>query len=474
MSEKVEERSTFDLAALLRKKQNLSLREQIAYVWRLSVPGILAQISSILMQYIDAAMVGKLGAQRAASIGLVASSTWLFGGLVHACATGFTVQVAQAVGAGSYSRARSVLRQAIVVCTAFSLVLFALGASIAGALPRWLGAEEAVRADASRYFLIFVAALPLWQLGVLLRGMLQCSGNMKVPGLLSVLMCALDVAFNFLFIFVLHLGVTGAALGTVAAELAVLLFLAYFCLWKSPLLHLRARRDEPANVSQRPDLFFERWRVQKDCLCEARRIAVPMAFEQFALCGAQIASMRIIAPLGMVSIAADSFGITAESLCYMPGYGISGAATTLVGQSVGARRKDLARHFAWVTIFAGMAIMALSAVIMYFASPAVMGFLTPDESVRALGVEILRIEMFAEPLFAASIVASGALRGAGDTLVPGIMNLVSMWGVRLTLALALTPRFGLKGAWIAMAVELCFRGVLFLLRVKRERWLQHI
>lgn len=447
----------FDLSALLRQKTQFTFREQINYVFRLSVPAMLAQISSILMQYIDAAMVGKLGAESAAAIGVVASSTWLLGGLVSACAAGFTVQIAQAIGAGDYVRARSVLRQGMVVGAAFSLFLCVLSLCISRPLPLWLGAETSITRDATAYFALCAAALPVWQFSMLMGGALRSSGNMKVPSVLSVLLCVLDIVGNYVYIFVLQLGVVGAALGTLTAEGIVALLMTYFCVVRSPVLRLCGRN--------------ERWRIEKSCLQEANHIAIPLGFQQFALCGAQIVSTRLVAPLGTVAIAANSFGITAEALCYMPGYGIGEAATTMVGQSVGAKRKDLARHFAWLTIGAGMVVMGVCGVIMYACAPLVMRFLTPDAAVSALGASVLRIEMFAEPLFAASIVASGALRGAGDTLVPGILNLVSMWCVRIVLTVALIGQYGLHGAWIAMAVELCVRGVLFLVRVKRERWL---
>ena len=152
------------------------------------------------------------------------------------------------------------------------------------------------------------------------------------------------------------------------------------------------------------------------------RISLPMALEHAALCGAQIASTRIIAPLGTISIAANSFAVTAESLCYMPGYGIGNAATTLVGQSVGARRKDLARSFANMSAALGIGVMSAMAIVMYMVCPLVFELLTPDLQVRALAAEVLRIELFAEPLYAASIVASGALRGARDTLIPSLLN----------------------------------------------------
>lgn len=149
----------------------------------------------------------------------------------------------------------------------------------------------------------------------------------------------------------------------------------------------------------------------------------------------------------------------------MPGYGVQEATTTLVGQSYGAKRKDLIRSFSWITVAYGMGIMALIAVVMYFTCPYIFAFITPDLQIQELSVKILRIALFAEPLFGASIVATGALRGKGDTLVPSIMNLFSLWVVRLGLSFMLVKPYGLVGIWIAMATELCFRGLIMLCRL---------
>ena len=450
-------KEAFDLAALLQQNKSFSLRQQLSYVLRLSVPGILAQISSIVMQYIDAAMVGSLGAQASAAIGLVASSTWLFGGLCDAMSMGFAVQIAQAVGAGEKHKAKDILRQALVVCVLFSAVLAAAGIAISGILPRWLGGETAILPDATAYFFVFVAALPVFQTFFLLCAAMQCSGEMRIPGILNVAICVLDVAFNALFIFALKMGVLGAALGSCAAVAVGTLAAIFFACVHSPVLSLRQKGT---------------WLPDRNTLRAATKISVPMGLEKLAMCGAYVMSTKIIAPLGTVAIAAHSFAITAESLCYMPGYGIGEAATTLVGQSIGARRTDLAKRFAWVTVAMGMCVMAAMGCVMYALSPAVFCFLTPDAAVQSLGVQVLRIELWAEAFYAASIVVSGALRGAGDTFVPSIMNLVSMWGVRLSLSAFLTPRMGLTGAWIAMATELCFRGSIFLCRLQRGRWLK--
>ena len=144
----------------------------------------------------------------------------------------------------------------------------------------------------------------------------------------------------------------------------------------------------------------------------------------------------------------------------------------LIGQSIGAGRRDLARQLGWLATGLGMAVMSAAAVLMYAAAPLMIGVLSPDAAVRQLGAQILRIEAFAEPLYAASIVASGVFRGAGDTLVPSGMNFCTMWCVRLPLAAYLAPRMGLSGVWIAMCAELCVRGVIFLLRLAGGRWLK--
>lgn len=155
----------------------------------------------------------------------------------------------------------------------------------------------------------------------------------------------------------------------------------------------------------------------------------------------------------------------------MPGYGIAEAATTLVGQSLGAGRKDLTLRFARITVGMGMAVMTVMGIVMYVAAPLMMDIMTPVAGVQSLGVMALRTEAFAEPMFAASIVAYGVFVGAGDTLVPSVMNLFSIWAVRLTLAAWLAPSMGLQGVWLAMCVELCFLGVIFLVRLQGGKWL---
>lgn len=460
------------LLALIREGRPMTLGQQIHLTVMLSVPAVVAQLSSIVMQYIDAAMVGSLGAEEAAAIGLVSTTTWLFWGLCIASSTGFSVQVAHRIGAGDMQGARNVLRQAVTSTTLFSFALAAIGVAISGVLPEWLGGDVSIHHDASLYFLIFSLFLPALQLNFLAGGMLRCSGNMRIPSLLGVVMCVLDVIFNFFLIFPTRhavvagidifipgagLGVEGAALGTVAAETVVATIQMWYLCTHSSELKLTKEKGS--------------FRPQVNILKKALRIGLPMGLEHVVICGAQIMTTVIVAPLGVFAIAANSFAITAESLCYMPGYGISDAATTLVGQSVGAKRRRLTRSFAFITVFMGMIIMGLMGLLMYIFAPQIIGLMTPVEEIRSLGIMALRIEAFAEPMFAASIVAYEVFVGAANTLVPCLMNFFSIWAIRLSLAALLAPTMGLKGVWIAMCIELCFRGIIFLIRLFKRNWM---
>lgn len=447
-----------ELLGLIRNRLPMTEGQQFRLAMLLAIPAILAQISSVLMQYIDASMVGHLGANPAASIGLVSTSTWIMNGFFMAVMSGFSVQVAHKCGAKDFEAARSLLRKGLLTVFIFTCLLASCGIAISRNLPIWLGGSPEIVGDASLYFMIFTAFMPIGAVGFAASAMLQASGNMKVPSMIYIALAVFDVIFNYIFIYILDMGVAGAALGTGAAETTVSVYSVWYVTCKSKELKIKGEKGTFV-----PDRIV---------LKNALGITGPMWLQNIIMRGAYVMSTIIVAPLGPISIAANAFAITAESFCYMPGYGLSEAATTLVGQSIGAGRKDIARHFARITVTMASAIMTFLAVLMYLFAPTIMGLLTSDPEVSALGVKVLRIEAFAETLYAVSIVAYGAFVGAGDTLVPSIMNFGSIWIVRIGLALLLTPKYGLEGYWIAMCVELNIRGIIFLLRLRGNKWLK--
>lgn len=441
----------------LRAGASMTRGEKVRLTFLLAIPAILAQLSMCLMSYIDAAMVGRLGSAEAAAIGLVSTTTWIFGSFCYANSSGFSVQIAHRCGAGDFDGARMIFRQGTVSVLGYSVLLCLLGIVISPRLPQWLGGATGILDDASSYFLIYALFLPVFQLAIFSEASLIASGNMKVPSMVSLAMCVLDVGFNYLFIFVMGLGVRGAALGTGLAELCAGVFLLVYASRISPALCLKG--------------FRKSWRRAGRINRQALDISWPLWLQNLISRGAYIAATVLVAPLGTIAIAANSFAIIAEGFCYLPGYGMQDAATTLVGQSLGAGRRELARGFSKITIVSGAAMMTLLAVLMWLSATPVMGLLSQDAEVIALGAECLRIEAWAELLYGVSIVAYGCCVGAGDTLVPSIINLLSMWVIRLGLALVLIPGMGLVGYWVAMAVELSVKGLIFAVRIRGGRWM---
>ena len=448
------------LLSYIREGRTMSQREKLWLIVSLSIPSILAQISATVMFFIDASMVGHLGAEASAAIGLVETTGWLMGGLASAANMGFSVQVAHFIGANDFEAARRVLRQSIVCCLVWALMISLISVVIAPFLPYWMGGSEEIAHDASVYFAIFGLCGIFFQIEGLAGSMLKCSGNMKIPSILNIGMCVMDVCFNYLFIYILDLGVMGAAIGTGVAMLITAGLMFYFLLVRSKMLSLVGR----------PGSF----KPKSDTVGTAVKIGVPMGFQHMLMGGAYIVSTMIVAPLGTMAIAAHSLAITVESLCYMPGYGIAEAATTLVGQGIGAGQRLLTRSFARLSVGLGIAVMTAMGILMWVFAPELMGIMSPVEEVIALGTQVLRIEAWAEPMFAAAIVCNGVFIGAGDTMIPAAMSLVSMWAVRLTLAATLAPKFGLKGVWTAMATELIFRGSIFLVRLFKGSWAEKL
>lgn len=292
----------------IRMGNAMTMHEKLRLIVDLSVPSILAQITTVLMFFIDAAMVGHLGAAASASIGLIESTTWLMGSVMGAVSTGFSVQVAHFIGANDFVRARQVFRHALVCGAVVSMMILLVGVTIHGALPYWLGGGEDIAGDSSAYFLIFSLAMPFILLFHLNSAMLKSTGNMHIPSLLSITMCILDVVFNYFFIYILELGVRGAAMGTFCA----------FAIISLTMMWVATRRNRILALRQDTAPFTWVWLYVRNAL----RVGLPIAIQSALMSGAQVVSTLIVAPLGNVAIAANSFAITAESLCYMPGYGI--------------------------------------------------------------------------------------------------------------------------------------------------------
>jgi putative MATE family efflux protein len=254
------------------------------------------------------------------------------------------------------------------------------------------------------------------------------------------------------------LGVAGAAAATAAATAfsGTCMFLALF------------RSDSPVGISLR-----DNFRFKGDIVRQAVKLGVPAGLERATISVGQLVMTALISGCGTVALSANQLANTGESLCYMPVFGFSIAATTLVAQSLGAGQKDLAYEFSSWCFRLSVIVMLVTSTAMFIFAPQIMDLFIDDPAVIKLGAQMLRIEAFAEPLLAIGTVAGGVFRGAGDTRWPFYISIVGMWVVRVTMAVILIKVFhwGLAAVWVAMAFDWLARASISLVRFVRGKWM---
>lgn len=296
-------------------------------------------------------------------------------------------------------------------------------------------------------------------------------GNTKLPLVLNTGANLLNAGLNFLLIYPTRqiggltvwgagLGVYGAAIATaVSLSLAGIILLGTFFL--------------------RRDVFrmsvHEKWQPDREVIHRAARLGLPVMLERCAINFGQILTTWIIGTIGTVAVAANHIAVTAEGLCYLPAYGISYSATTLVGQSVGAKDMEGAKKYGTLAGICGFVLCAVTGGALFLFAPQLARVFNEDPAVVAEAAKVLRIIAPVEPLFATYIVLAGALRGAGDTKFPMLLCLACMWGVRVVVAPILVFGFGvgLVGSWTAMACDLVARGTGCALRWRSNRWMKY-
>lgn len=441
-------------------------------VLKLSLPAILEQIMFTAVTYVDTAMVGVLGADSTAAVGINSSSVWLIGGVLSAIGVGFSVQVAQRAGANDVQGARNVVRTAVFTCLVTGVLSFLFTQLLAPHIPVWMGGSPEVIPLAQQYLQIYLCGLPFAILAMVFSPTMRSLGDMKTPMVLNITANLLNCLLNFLFIYDTRTvelfgksvtiwgagwGVAGAAFGTAMANVftGIFMFSAIMV------------RENPLKVDIRTC-----FKPDKNIILRMIGIGTPVAFERAIIASGQVVSTRMVTGLGTVPLAAHHLANTAESISYLPGEGVAYAATTLVGQSIGARDERQAKVYAHTSIKIG-AIMLLCTGILLFTFPKVlMGFFTSDAEVIALGASVLAIEAFAQPMLATSSISSGIFRGAGDSKFAFYMSAFCMWGIRIPLSYLLTVvmHWGLTGIWLAMCLDINFRGLICLIRFKRGTW----
>jgi len=430
-------------------------------VLRLALPATGEQLLGMMIGIVDTFLVGHLGAASLAAVGLANQWVFLAHTLLGAIGTGSTALIARFTGARDPELANSVLRQSVLVAVLTGLLCTALGTLLARPAVLLLGAptEEVVGLSIT-YLTTVSATLAFATLLYLGNACLRGAGDTRTPLYVMVVVNIVNIVVAWTLINGLfglpRLGVWGSALGAASGQVVG----GSIVFW----LLLRGRSGIRLRLAGlRPD-----W----DMIRRILRVGMPTGVEQLFFRIGNMAYVRILASLGVAAYAANQVAINGWSLSFMPGFGFAVAATTLVGQSLGARQPDAAERGGYATYRMGAALMAVIGVGMILFPEQIMGFFTDDAEVIRLGAMPLQVMGLVQPMLAASMIFAGALRGAGDTRWPMIITAGCIWLVRLPLAylFAIVFGWGLVGAWTAMSIDMILRGGFNFLRFRSGGW----
>lgn len=427
----------------------------------LSWPSVLTQILQNAYSLIDGKFLAKIGPAALGGVGVANQVMMILMALSTAVSIGVTALVARFVGAGETREAEQAVRQSIVL-TVIVAVVAGLAALAAGyPIMGWIVHNRDGYHQGTLYLnMLLIGIVPTF-LMLSLTGVYRGLGDMVTPLITMGVMTVLSIVGDYVLIFGIgpfpKLGVTGAGISYIVSRtVAMIIFFAWL-----PRTHLA----KCLRGSWRPA-----WRWWRRVL----NVGTP-AFVQGVL--RTFGSMLYYAILGRTSeglnaLAALTIGLRTEGIAYMPGFGFSVAATSMVGQNLGARKPDRAERGAWAATWLGVATMGLTGLAFVVFGRNIAGFFTTDPKVLPLAASYLLLNGLTEPLLAVSMILTGALQGAGETRLPTAVSIATMWVIRLPLTyyLAITLHLASLGAWIAMSGSTALAGLAALAVFKWSDW----
>ncbi|MFW5786824.1 MAG: MATE family efflux transporter [Halanaerobiales bacterium] len=430
-------------------------------ILKLAWPVIAERSLMTLTKIVDMMMVGRLGAAAITAIGLSFQPLLLVQAFAAAISVGTTALVARFIGAKEEKMGGKVLQQSFLIGSVLAVLILSVYYIFAENIITLMGAETKVIELGTLYLKVMAPGLYFMFMSFMIFAALRGAGDTQTPMKINILINALNVIGNYTLIFgkfgAPELGFMGAAIATSGARaIGGMLVISHVFREKSVVkIHTRN--------------FFK---VNLSLVKRVLKVGLPAAMEQFVMRVAQIFYARLVAGLGTLSFAAHQVAINTESLSYMPGFGMAVAATTLVGQNLGAKQPEQAEESAYESWKIGAYIMGFMAVIFLVFPEYLVRLYTEDPEIIRLGARNLRIISLAQIPMGTQFIFAGALRGAGDTKSVFYSTAISSWVGRLGMAYIFINVFewGLVGAWMAMVIDWTMRGSYVFHRFKKGGW----
>lgn len=437
------------------KDTSVNIKKEIARTLIvLSIPTILEEILSTLFQYVDTAMVGHLGEAATASVSVTTTITWLVNSIPHAISIAILAMVAKAFGAKDENRIKKISMQALMLAVVCGIITGGISLICSPYIPIWMGADKSIIHDASEYFFIISIPMIFRTASIILGAAIRATKNTKTPMLISLFSNILNIIMNTLLIYILDMGVAGAAIASATSYVfsGTLMFIVY-------------RRNKYLNWK------FKEFTIDGHCMEECAKIGIPVLASSLTSCLGYVVFAGMVSGMGTTIFAAHSLAVTAETIFYIPGYGLRTATSTLVGISLGENDGEKFRLVSKMSIIFTVGMMVVSGVVLYFVAYPLMCLLTSSRPAAELGAEMLKMVSFSEPFFGIMIVMEGIFYGLGRTKYAFFVETFSMWGIRIFFTFICVKIFALdlRAVWYCMIADNVVKAVLLAIPAVMKR-----
>ncbi|MDR7871039.1 MAG: MATE family efflux transporter [Tissierellaceae bacterium] len=423
----------------------------------LAIPATIENILQTLVGFIDTLMISKIGLVAVTAVGISNNILAVYLAVFIALGVGTSSLISRCLGGGKTEDARKTAIQStglsIMIGLLFGIITIVFGNKLLSVM----GAESGVVEKSSSFFYIvgggsvFISSLTVF------GSILRATGDTKSPMVVNTAVNILNIIVDYVLIFGLGpipaMGIVGTALGTVIARVigSILMF----------------------SKIQRTTLSFKFFDIFNKSNYELNykeliTLSIPAALERLVMRLGQVVYYGLIVSIGVTTYAAHTIAGNIESFTYMPGYGLTTAASILVGNSFGSGNKKEAYEYGVLAVKIGAIIMSFGGIILFFGSPYFATWFTEDSVAIGKIVTALRIDAFAQIPLAVSLIFAGALQGSGDTKFPLYSTAIGMWGIRVLGVYILGIKMGLDiaGVWVAILIDLVIRGILLTIKFR--------
>ncbi len=428
-----------------------TIRNVFLSVVAVALPTMLEQILSVLMQYVDTAMVGRLGANATAAVSTSTTITWLIGSIPVAFGVGAMTMIAQAIGAGEKHKISQVAKISLIFAIGVGAVIEVICLGVSPFVAGWMGASAEVAPAATRYFFWISIPIVFKSLNIILAAAIRATKDTKTPMYIGIGANVLNVVLDYILIYGVGLGVDGAAYATcISSVFGGLMTLVVF------LRHKEFKFEGS---------FFD---VERDITRRMWKLAIPVLLINVASTSGYVVFAGLVSHMGTIIFAAHSIAVGAEELFYIGGYGFKSAANTMVGIAYGEQNHEKYHAVCVSSILATLGIMTISGILLFFFAEPLMGFFTNDPEVIVLGSIVLKMVAFNEPFFGLYIISEGIYYGLGKTKYPFIIESGGMWLVRILSTFIGIHFFnqGLIYVWCCMIADNVLKAIFLTIPLK--------